>query len=553
MNVTESLSKVINRLLYLLAMFMRALNVQLEANCNENRGEHTSDLPLASARGGLARTARHSRIFPSNHHHELDGLQRDWVSLRTYSFITLFFTMDTYTQNVQPVSPVASASISSPRMMLPRSHRSHRSRRSPRQESSQDRELEIGQQARAASNLKTPDPNNTLNIDPDEPYLEPASADTIRDLEAQQARQAADGPEHTNFVGGFSFDRFKKAVHGASIQWGSGSRRAQGLSPAYSPPYRISTIGEPPNHQRYSSSDDTMHYPAATTEEGTTAIDHNMPEPRYAAPASMITSPVHVEPLPTDDYRKMRTPSPTPPDTSYFARLKTFLRDLNSLPWVSEDRVTVDYYPGQSRRRARPTSGRSQNRSAISMSWYGENHRPPTTLPNTQQIDLTAGESPEMKRVDKPEPTPDAVGQVYYTQSGQVWPAVSTVPEPQIPVSPMYDFHDSGTPAAAPPMPIPQPAQSYSPPMFPQETYYTSDAGQSWPVASTGYDNDESSPRPADPNGMAPPTFPQETYYTNDAGQSWPVVSSGYSEPPRTMDPQEPNFYGTHYGPSSHA
>ncbi|KAL0569817.1 hypothetical protein V5O48_012143 [Marasmius crinis-equi] len=416
-----------------------------------------------------------------------------------------------FENNVQPVAP--SLSISSPRMMSPRSHRSHRSRRSARRGSPQNsgdgNSLELAQAARAAENLRTPDNSNTMNMDPDQPYLAPAGEETIRDIEAQQARDEMEGAgnESNRFVGGFVFDRLKKVVQGASIQWGAGSRRAQGVEDDYYPPYAVSprqSVAGPSNsgHQRYeSSSDDTTHYPA-TTEEGTTAIDHAIPQQQYIMPAPVdVGSPEFVEPLPADDYRKMKSPSPPPPPTSlssYVSRLKKVWQDINALPWVGSDRITVDYYPGQLKRRERPNHGIvHKSRSAISMSWYGENYRPPGAILDMQQVDLTAGESPEVKREGIPLQSVSGSGEkspVYYTtQSGQVWPAVATAypggegePMPgEVPVSsPDPDYR----PFRAPPSPMPEPQMQYlpfaSPPTVPEEVHYTNDAGQSWPVVT---------------------------------------------------------------------
>ncbi|KAG7096428.1 hypothetical protein E1B28_003865 [Marasmius oreades] len=408
--------------------------------------------------------------------------------------------------------PVArSLTISSPRMMSPRSHRTHRSRRSPRQGLAEDhsieKELEVGQAARAAENLTMPDNSNTFNIDPGASFLAPAGEDTIRDIEAQHAHEreeeALEGRDGNRFVGGFVFDRLKRAVQGASIQWGSGSRRAQGVGDTYTPPYAVNSrtsVAEPSHQPEYSSSsDDTTHYPA-TTEEGTTAIDHAMPQPQYIEPQPIVIgSPEFVEPLPAEDYRKMKSPSPPPDDltfASYFSRFKKLIKDVNALPWVASERITVDYYPGQSKRRENSKrGGHNHHRSAISLSWYGENYIPPGTL-DKRQVDLTAGESPEVKMNGKGlQSGPGSSGhgygdQGYYTsENGQIWPAISAVYPSgarETPLNPDIDYLPDHLHTHTPQAQLPSPPIG-SPPTFNHDIYYTNQAGQTWPVVAPGH------------------------------------------------------------------
>ncbi|KAF9259909.1 hypothetical protein L218DRAFT_1079664 [Marasmius fiardii PR-910] len=409
----------------------------------------------------------------------------------------------------QPQPVARSLSIGSPRMMSPRSHRTHRSRRSPRQEFSETdnvhEELEQGQAARAAANLKTPDNSNTFNLDPAAPFLAPAGEETIRDIEAQQSREreeeALEGRDGNRFVGGFVFDRLKRVVRGASIQWGSGSRRAQGVSDTFTPPYAVNgRVSLPePSHQRDYSSSDTTHYPA-TTEEGTTAVDHTMPQPQYVVPPPIdIGSPEFVEPLPAEDYRKMKSPSPPPSLTfnSYLSRLRKLVKDINALPWVATDRITVDYYPGQTKRleESKRRPGHNHHRSAISLSWYGENYVSPGAL-DKRPLDLTAGESPEVKTNGKdlqpgPSSSGHGYGEGYYTsETGQVWPVISTVYPgiiEQTPVNPNLDYHPDRLHTPPPEVHLPSLPPIASPPTLSSNVYYTSDAGQTWPVVTPGY------------------------------------------------------------------
>ncbi|KAJ7594067.1 hypothetical protein C8J56DRAFT_925926 [Mycena floridula] len=101
-----------------------------------------------------------------------------------------------------------------------------------------------------------------------------------------------------------------------------------------------------------SSTSETLRGSLLETAElaGTTAVDH---EPY-----------IEVEPAPASDYAKMDSPTPPSSDVSYLSRIHRFFRDLGDLPWVSPDRVTADYVPGQSKKR-RP---RQIERPAVS--WY---------------------------------------------------------------------------------------------------------------------------------------------------------------------------------------
>ncbi|KAF9477262.1 hypothetical protein BDN70DRAFT_115891 [Pholiota conissans] len=94
------------------------------------------------------------------------------------------------------------------------------------------------------------------------------------------------------------------------------------------------------------------------------------------APANLIGSPQSVHPEPTIDYRKMSlSSSPTSHDTYTSAtsfcdpsftscnRVERFFKMLYHMPWVSHNRVTVDYLPGDG-----ASKGRKKNRPMSS--WY---------------------------------------------------------------------------------------------------------------------------------------------------------------------------------------
>lgn len=64
-----------------------------------------------------------------------------------------------------------------------------------------------------------------------------------------------------------------------------------------------------------------------------------------------IPSPVSAELAYALGYEKMEPPTPPPSDTSlntYFNRFRQFVNQVKSLPWVANERVTADYYPGAS-------------------------------------------------------------------------------------------------------------------------------------------------------------------------------------------------------------
>ncbi|KAF9455938.1 hypothetical protein BDZ94DRAFT_500377 [Collybia nuda] len=89
----------------------------------------------------------------------------------------------------------------------------------------------------------------------------------------------------------------------------------------------------------------------------------------------IMGDPVYVEPQPGSDYAKMDSPRQSSASFgSYMSRIQKFFHDINELPWVA-DRVTVDYFPGQNRRRERPVPTR---RPRHVTSWYNAHPEPPS-------------------------------------------------------------------------------------------------------------------------------------------------------------------------------
>lgn len=101
-------------------------------------------------------------------------------------------------------------------------------------------------------------------------------------------------------------------------------------------------------------------------------------DPTRPVPAE-VTSPMSVHPEPTNDYRKMSAlSSPTPtshntlttatsfydPSFTSLNAVEKFFKTLYYMPWVSHDRVTVDYLPGEGAHKHR------RQKSKPMSSWY---------------------------------------------------------------------------------------------------------------------------------------------------------------------------------------
>lgn len=292
--------------------------------------------------------------------------------------------------------------------------------------------------------------SDAFNVDPNMPYLASASragGASQPYIDGSRPPQTYSPPEQVQhderrFVGGF-FTGLKRAVKVAYESQKRGQSQRQrhrtmststgasrvvdpGFKPTLAPPppgsyYQGSPPPPPPPPQSQSGPsqakyyhDDTPKIPPddpelqryaqdasvrggygygygsghghETEETGeTTVVNHEL-----LPPAPGVDLPMLFEPLPGSDYAKMDSP-PGPPSgvsfRTYMSRIQQFLRAVNELPWVAEERVTVDYVPGQSRRRRREGSqGEGQGRRPI-LSWYN---------PNQQfTVDLLSGSSPD--------------------------------------------------------------------------------------------------------------------------------------------------------------
>jgi hypothetical protein len=150
------------------------------------------------------------------------------------------------------------------------------------------------------------------------------------------------------------------------------------MAPAHTTPARqfknATHPGPSPPVHSPSYSSETAHETSETldTHEGTTVVEHQ------TLPAPMVMgSPILIEPQPGSDYAKMDSPRRSAASFgSYMSRVHKFFHDLNELPWVA-DRVTIDYFPGQNKRRERSISTRRPV-----MSWYNAHsqHQPPSDI-----------------------------------------------------------------------------------------------------------------------------------------------------------------------------
>ena len=99
----------------------------------------------------------------------------------------------------------------------------------------------------------------------------------------------------------------------------------------------------------FSPSPPTRHSPLATSNDYHTTNDHGHDAPSIDSLVSAVTALVGYGP----DYIKMDRPTPPQSDVSfntYMVRFQNFIHDLAGLPWMANDRVTVDYYPSAAER-----------------------------------------------------------------------------------------------------------------------------------------------------------------------------------------------------------
>jgi len=117
-----------------------------------------------------------------------------------------------------------------------------------------------------------------------------------------------------------------------------------------------------------------------TSPTGATAGSHRDETTDTASASRSHASP---ELKPALDYAKMGDAGSTTteePLTDHLSKVKEFIHQIHELPWVATERVTVDYYPGKSKRRVRvqPTSRQTTQPRPLRhaprhvRSWYSE-------------------------------------------------------------------------------------------------------------------------------------------------------------------------------------
>ncbi|KAL4259582.1 hypothetical protein AB1N83_009466 [Pleurotus pulmonarius] len=116
-------------------------------------------------------------------------------------------------------------------------------------------------------------------------------------------------------------------------------------------------FGAGPNDLQRSALPDTSDARVAGDEDSTVVShdeNHTHTTQNQYIVAPTIGSPVLVQPRPASDYAKMSSPAPAPSFMSFQAhmqRIGNFFKAVNRLPWVSEERVTVDYIPKDARKK----------------------------------------------------------------------------------------------------------------------------------------------------------------------------------------------------------
>ncbi|KAJ3727967.1 hypothetical protein C8R42DRAFT_656893 [Lentinula raphanica] len=305
--------------------------------------------------------------------------------------------------------PAAGLTIGTPRMMSPRSHRTHRSirsQRSPQPPAYNNDDTRGDVQAVVAGNLHRND--SPFNLDPDAPVLGAGGESIQEAINAEEQREELRKERNHNFVGGFMVG-LKRAL---KPTWHDRQRSDPEAAYAQTPYTADSTYSPAPNpagfgqqqvyphadHSHPSASSDSQVTPSSETihgtqemipDDGTTAIDHRAMPMSIATPSHYV-SPIVVEPQLAPDYIKMGSRSSSSTEVSlnsYMSRLAQFFQHINELPWVAENRVTVDYCPGESNKR----HARSRPPRKV-LSWYNRHVFPPTQ--NTEILDLDAGSSP---------------------------------------------------------------------------------------------------------------------------------------------------------------
>ena len=245
----------------------------------------------------------------------------------------------------------------------------HVEQRTPSSQKSRDRSQEL------RSPIPPPPANlyeggaAAFNVDPGIPFLATAGPTEAGSSEGGSIKE--ESPQDKRFVGGF-VTGIKRAVRNSL------KRRTEPRLPLYAQPPQFRDSGyagstsqlnppppiAPPQHFR-SSSSPSYDSPARPVTE--TILAHPPPNPKLHDQSTVtenhrILSPgpmdsPHSAKLEFDPGYRAKNPPPAPSETSlrsYLRRASQLVSDISTLPWVSPDRVTVDYYPERTKRRDEP-------------------------------------------------------------------------------------------------------------------------------------------------------------------------------------------------------
>ena len=194
-----------------------------------------------------------------------------------------------------------------------------------------------------------------FNVDPGAPFLGTAGPSDAGDSDKGSVNEF-ESPKRT--VGGF-VTGLKKALTIKRSQRRSSNYQPEEIYPpmivrdsGYATSDRLEeplATQQPPLTTFSPSPPSTRDLPLATSNDYPTTNDHGHEAPSPDSVASAVTALVGYGP----DYIKMDRPTPPQSDVSfntYMVRFQNFVHELAGLPWMANDRVTVDYYPSAAER-----------------------------------------------------------------------------------------------------------------------------------------------------------------------------------------------------------
>ena len=191
---------------------------------------------------------------------------------------------------------------------------------------------------------------SAFNVDPGAPFLGTAGPSDAGDSDEGSTNEF-ESPKQT--VGGF-VTGLKRAFSG-NRSWGRSSKYQQEeiyppmRDSGYAASNRLEEPQPPPVTTFSPSPPSTRDLPLATANDYPTTNDHGHDPPSSDSLASAVTALVGYG----SDYMKMDRTTPPQSDVSfntYMLRFRNFVHELASLPWMANDRVTVDYYPYKAER-----------------------------------------------------------------------------------------------------------------------------------------------------------------------------------------------------------